>query len=263
MKITSLLENTCENEKFQTEHGLSLYIEANGKKILFDMGKSDLFAKNASEMNVNLADVDFAILSHGHYDHGGGMETFLEINKTAPIYINTYAFESHYNGTAKFIGLDEKLANSNRLVFVDESLEIAEGFELFSCNDKKRAYETNPFGLTIFENDNFVPEDFRHEQYFLIKENGKRVLFSGCSHKGILNIMQWFTPDVLIGGFHFKDLNPTTTDKEQLVSAAKILNSYDTKYFTCHCTGVEQYNFLKDIMKDKLEYISTGKIIEI
>ena len=113
------------------------------------------------------------------------------------------------------------------------------------------------------ENGIFTPEDFRHEQYFLVEENGKKVLFSGCSHKGILNIMQWFSPNVLVGGFHFKDLNPETDDKKQLTQAAEILKNYNTKYFTCHCTGVTQFNFLKDIMAEQLEYISTGKIIEI
>ena len=75
--------------------------------------------------------------------------------------------------------------------------------------------------------------------------------------------MQWFSPDVLVGGFHFKDLNPETDDKKQLTQAAEILKNYNTKYFTCHCTGVTQFNFLKDIMAEQLEYISTGKIIEI
>ena len=263
MKIFSLTENTCENENFQTEHGLSLYIEANNKKILFDMGQSDLFAKNARQLGINLADVDFAVLSHGHYDHGGGMETFLELNKKAPIYINRHAFEAHYNGTKKFIGLNKDIQTNSRLIFTDDNFEIDSGFKLFSCNEKKRPYETNPFGLTIFENDTFSPEDFRHEQYFLVEENGKKVLFSGCSHKGILNIMQWFSPNVLVGGFHFKDLNPETDDKKQLTEAAEVLKAYNTKYFTCHCTGVAQFNFLKKIMAEQLEYISTGKIIEI
>ena len=103
MKITALLENTASDCCMLTEHGLSLYIEAQGKKILFDMGQTDLFYKNALTLGIDLAEVDIAILSHGHYDHGGGLEKFLEINKKAPIYVSSRAFEPHYNGKEKYI----------------------------------------------------------------------------------------------------------------------------------------------------------------
>ncbi|MCI8845747.1 MAG: MBL fold metallo-hydrolase [Lachnospiraceae bacterium] len=72
MKITALLENKTNREDMLTEHGLSLYIETEKHKILFDMGQSDLFAKNAAALGINLSSVDIAVLSHGHYDHGGG-----------------------------------------------------------------------------------------------------------------------------------------------------------------------------------------------
>ena len=75
--------------------------------------------------------------------------------------------------------------------------------------------------------------------------------------------MEWFKPNILIGGFHFKDLDPSDKDDTRLFEAAQILKTYNTKYFTCHCTGVDQFNFLKSIMNQQLEYISTGQIIEI
>ena len=87
MKITALLENTSEREDMLTEHGLSLYIETQNHTILFDMGQSGLFAKNAAVLGIDLGAVDIAVLSHGHYDHGGGLAVFLEINKTAPVWI--------------------------------------------------------------------------------------------------------------------------------------------------------------------------------
>ena len=78
MKITVLTENTISKnieeslaEKLKAEHGLSLFIETENHKILFDMGQTNLFLKNAKNLNINLEDVDFAVLSHGHYDHGG------------------------------------------------------------------------------------------------------------------------------------------------------------------------------------------------
>lgn len=258
MKITTLVENTTSNENLSCEHGLSLYIETDNHKILFDMGQTDMFAENAQKLSIDLSQVDIAILSHGHYDHGGGLKKFLEINQKAPVYINKYAFKPYYNGTEKYIGLDKVLRNNNRIVFTDGVSEIAEGLTLYSCNEREKYYDLGSFGLNKKLNDEFIPDDFLHEQYLCVEENGKKVLISGCSHKGILNIVEWFEPDVLIGGFHFSKLPLDET----LVEYAKVLDSFDTEYYTCHCTGVEQYQFMKQHMK-RLSYLATGKILYI
>ena len=111
MKIINLVENTTSRQDVEAEHGLSLYVETEGHKILFDMGQTDMFSKNAEAMGVDLSQVDIAVLSHGHYDHGGGLEKFLSINKKAPIFISQYAFGDYYNGSEKYIGLDKSVLN--------------------------------------------------------------------------------------------------------------------------------------------------------
>ena len=95
MKITALIENTSARG-LPTEHGLSLFVETAEHKFLFDMGQTDLFARNAETLGIALSKVDFAVLSHGHYDHGGGLNTFLALNDHAPVYMSRYAFEPHY-----------------------------------------------------------------------------------------------------------------------------------------------------------------------
>lgn len=257
MKIVSLVENTTANENLTCEHGLSLYIEANNQKILFDMGQTDLFAENAKKLGLDLSQVDMAILSHGHYDHGGGLKKFLEINSNAPVYISKYAFGKYYNGTEKYIGLDISLQENSRLVFTDAKVKPGEGITLYHCNDREKSYDLGSFGLNKKVDDVLIPDDFLHEQYLCIEENGKKVLISGCSHKGILNIVEWFQPDILVGGFHFSKLSLDETLEEY----AKVLNRYDTDYHTCHCTGVEQYQFMKKYMQ-RLNYLATGNIIE-
>lgn len=258
MKITCLVENTTYNENFKCEHGLSLYIETENAKILFDMGQTDLFYQNALKLGINLADVDFAILSHGHYDHGGGLEKFLEINNTAPVYINRFAFEPHFNGTEKYIGLDISLKDNRHLVFVDDKSEIDKNCSLFSCNDRERKHYLGSFGLNMKIGDELAPDDFRHEQYLLIEENSKKILISGCSHKGIMDITEWFEPDVLVGGFHFSKIESV----EELHKYADILNNYDTEFYTCHCTGTVQYEHMKKTMT-RLHYLSCGEEIII
>ena len=258
MKITALTENTSVNENIGAEHGLSLYIETDGHKILFDMGQTDMFERNAKTLCIDLYEVDIAVLSHGHYDHGGGLARFLEINKKAPVYVNEYAFEPHYNGTQKYIGLDISLKNNSRLIFTSNVYKINDSMTLFSCNENRKSYDLGSFGLNMIQDGKFMPDDFRHEQYLLINENGKNVLISGCSHKGIMNITEWFKPDVLIGGFHFSKL---ALDKT-LENYAETLDKYNTNFYTCHCTGMEQYVFMKKYMS-RLEYLSAGQEIII
>ena len=253
MKITSLLENTTCRDDMHIEHGLSLYIETAHHKILFDMGQTDLFAQNAKNLGISLTEVDYAVLSHGHYDHGGGLAAFLSENDTAPVFVHRDAFLPHYNGVQKYIGLDTSLACHPRLVFTEDTCKIADGLTLFSCNQNDRLHSFGAFGLTERVGDAFIDDDFRHEQYLLIEENGKRVLISGCSHKGILDIVTWFSPDVLIGGFHFSKL-PTD---DTLTSAANALAAHPTEYYTCHCTGEAQYRFMKQSMP-RLHYLACG-----
>lgn len=258
MKITALVENTAASDNVAAEHGLSLYIEANGKKILFDMGQTDLFAANADALAVDLTKVDFAVLSHGHYDHGGGLGHFLGLNKTAPVYLNQHAFGDYYNGTEKYIGLDKSLREDERVITVGDEMKICDGFTVFSCNANERPHWLGSFGLNKKSDEGFEPDDFLHEQYLLIEENGKRVLISGCSHKGVMDIVSWFEPDVLVGGFHYSKLSMD----EQLKCYSEYLASYSTDYYTCHCTDVEQFEFMSEFMP-RLNYLSCGETIEI
>lgn len=264
MKITSLLENTTTNEQFKVEHGLSLFIETDNRKILFDMGQSDLFAENAKTLGIDLAEVDIAVLSHGHYDHGGGLAKFLKVNDHAPVYVTAKAFEPHYNGKEKYIGLNTALQGNDRLKMIRETTPLTESnceetrLTLSSCNHRIRRYNLGSFGLNVCRCGEFLPDDFTHEQYLLIEEKGKRVLISGCSHKGILDIAEWFAPDVLVGGFHFSKLPLDET----LAGYARQLAEHDTLFITCHCTGREQYEYMKKYMS-RLEYLSCGQSIVI
>ena len=254
MKIVTLMENTSCQENLVCEHGLSLYLETENHKILFDAGQSAAFADNAEKLGVDLKYVDFAVLSHGHYDHGGGLGKFLECNKSAPVYVSSHAFEPHYSRNG-YIGLDLSLESNERIVFASQDIKLAKGVILYQIGCEPM----DTSGLEMEENGLRKPDDFRHEQYLMIEEKRKRILISGCSHKGILNIMETFKPDILVGGFHFMKI----TDTPWLKAAAEKLLAYDTVYYTGHCTGQAQYAYLKEIMGDKLHYLSTGTVLEI
>ncbi len=257
MKLTTLLENTTCRDDLACEHGLSLYLETGIHNILFDMGQSSAFAQNAEKMGIDLGRVDFAVLSHGHYDHGGGLRRFLEINHHAPVYVNQYVFQPHYHGADRYIGLDRNLSENPRLILVRETMTVAPGLTLYPrC---PLPYPMDADGLHVLENGILKPEDFRHEQYLLIEEEGRRILLSGCSHRGIRNIAEAFRPDILIGGFHLMN----TAEEALLRSTAKALLAFPTRYYTGHCTGAAQFSVLKEEMGSKLTALSTGRTAQL
>lgn len=263
MILRVLMENHTENPSLIAEHGLSLYIEACGKRILFDAGQTKAFAENAEKLGIDLSAVDLAILSHGHYDHSGGLTHFLEINRHAPVYMHRRASEPHYNGTEKYIGIDPALAHHPRIVCTDDTLTLGNGLKLCTCNAQITDCPASARGMTVLRGETHVQDSFEYEQYLIIEENGRRIVISGCSHKGILNIVRWLTPDVLIGGFHFMKLDPEGADRAYLESAAASLLAQDCTYYTGHCTGEAPYAFLKGLMGDHLQSIHTGTLIEL
>ncbi len=258
MRITALAENTAADHRFGREHGLSLYISRGEQKILFDMGQTGLFWENAQKLGIDLAEVEVAVLSHGHYDHGGGLARFLKGNCHARVFVSQYAFQPHYHGPDRYIGLDPSLAGSSRLKLAGDYEALGPGLALYSCNQAARKHDLGSWGLETEEEGVLVPDDFRHEQYLLAEEGDRRILFSGCSHKGILDIVDWFRPHVLIGGFHFSKL-PLG---EELAEYARYLNSFATEFYTCHCTGLPQFAYMSQWM-DRLHYLAAGQTIEV
>ncbi len=263
MIVKALMEDTCPSNAFISEHGLSLYIETGGHKILFDTGQSSGFATNAKAMGVDLSQVDFAVLSHAHYDHSGGIKTFLSLNSHAPVYVSPHSFDDVRHGPERYIGPDKKLKNHPRLKPVHAITQLADGITVHPSEGKMPVLPVRSFGLTVQRGGTIQPDDFRHEQYLEIIEDGRRILISGCSHKGIQNIVHWFTPDVLVGGLHLHNLDPATEARKELDAIAQALLDTGATYYTCHCTGVPQYEALKRIMQDKLFYISAGQEITV
>lgn len=263
MEIRTLIENTTERPDLEAEHGLSLYLEVGGKKILFDMGQSDAFARNAAALGIDLSQVDLAVLSHGHYDHGGGLKRFLALNDHAPVYLSRWAFEPHWHGTERYIGLDPALATEPRLIPVDGTVELGGGLTLLDGRGRELSFPLDPAGLTVWRDGAFLPEEFRHEIYLRLQRPEGDLLISGCSHRGILNILHWFRPQTLIGGFHFMKLDPMGAGRAVLEEAARDLMALPTVYYTGHCTGQAAFDFLKERMGDRLNGISTGTILEL
>ena len=251
MRLTCLTENTTKNPNCIAEHGLSVYIETGSKRILLDFGQTHTMVSNAGAFGVDLSAVDLAVLSHGHYDHGGGLSDFLKVNPNATVYLHQNAFGEFYNGTEKYIGLNQELQGNPRLCFVNEDTQIAKGITLRLPKENK----VSPLrhgGLTQKVGEEFLPDDFSHELYLEVEEENKKILLSGCAHQGVENIMAWFTPHVFVGGMHLSHFS-----LEEVQAVAQALQGYGARYIIGHCTGVEQAEYLKQILKT-VTYLSCG-----
>lgn len=274
MVITTLVENTSLSKEYRCKHGLSLHIRTNRHNILFDLGSNGLFTENATKLNIDISDVDILIISHGHKDHGGALKLFLQHNSKAKIYIHKNAFNKYYTsvlgGLKFYVGLDDRLEFNERIIFTEDLFEVDEDICLFS-NVPKR-YETANLNKSLFiKIDNKYYEDnFTHEQNLLIRENEKYVLIAGCAHKGIVNIVEKaeeITSSELsaaISGFHlFNPVIKKSEDIRFINNIAEYLKDKKAMFYTCHCTGTKAFNILKENLKDKIMYLSTGQVIEL
>lgn len=273
MIIKTLVENTSISEEFGNEHGLSLYIETKKHKILFDVGASDLFLKNAKKLNVQISDVDFLVISHGHCDHGGGLRNFLKENNQAAIFLQQNAFENYCAmrpcGRAEYIGLEQGLKKKDQIRFTSNNCWINEQAMVFANRASKAPMPLSNQGLVFKQEGSITCDIFAHEQNLIVEEDGKFLLVTGCAHNGIINIIEHFyclkgcMPDYVIGGFHLSSRSGSAQTSETINKIAKYLIDTKAKYYTCHCTGLEAYDQLKGIMGDQIEYSSAGREILI
>lgn len=258
------------DNRLTAKHGLSLYIEVNGKKIIFDTGPDDTFIKNANKLGISVKEVDYLIISHGHIDHGGGLKAFLEVNQDAKIIVSKKAYGMFYTkilGLLKiYIGLKDK-PQSSRVIF-SEDLEEVEGVgKLISRVNGELCPSSINKSLYMEEDRVLKLDNFKHEISLLINEEGKTILISGCSHKGIINILEAILeteeslPNVVFGGMHL--CNPITKKTESdayIMNMSKLLERYRIdKIYTYHCTGKYPYEKMKEILGDRLVHISTGQ----
>lgn len=269
MEIKVLVENTSISKDFKNKHGLSLYIKTSNHKILVDLGSNDTFIKNAGKLDVNLLDIDTVVISHGHDDHGGALKLFLDLNGTAKVYLHKNAFNKHFVrnlGIPINISLDDTLKNHPQVNLINGNFSIDDELLLFSNVKERKYFSSANKSLFTKQNGDYIPDDFNHEQNLIIKENSNIVLFGGCAHNGIVNIFNRAkevldsSPTHVISGFHlYNPSNLKTESKDLIYNIANELNKTDAKYYTCHCTGKKAFNFLKEKMNDKIEYISSGQ----
>lgn len=277
MRATVLLENSTPSDRFCAAHGLSLFLETDGHKILFDMGPNDSFIANAKALGIDVTEADVAFLSHGHFDHGGGLPAFLALLDRAelstPVYLHEGAFCSHQAKTPaglKDIGIDPAMHNNAHLRFVEGYQSIDDQLSVFTSVEPKRLAPQSNRVLLEETPDGYEPDPFTHELSLLVRENDGVTLVTGCSHNGIVNIVE--AAEELIGGplkcviagFHL--MNPSSgevEDPEVTEAVARFLADRPTRYYTFHCTGHSAYSLLRDELGERVDYLPTGSTVVV
>lgn len=270
MRITTLMENKTERDDLRASHGLSLFVEFKGKKILFDIGQNKGFLKNAGRLGIDLDDVDYVIISHGHYDHGKKLNHFLKRNHKAKVYLSEHAYDNHTVRVAKLfkdIGI-KRVKDKTRVEFVKGKVNLFDDLFLTDGVSFKQEVLSDE-RLYVKKEGVMVQDNFEHEIYAVFKEKDQYILLTGCSHKGIRNITDTLQKehdihfDYVIGGYHLMRYDTKNQDHvnyiEELGNSFKRVN---TKFYACHCTGDDAFNHLDHIMSN-LYPLHVGDVIDI
>lgn len=290
LEITTLIENQPDEEgKFQFEHGFSLYIEADGKKILFDTGQSGNFIENAQKLEKDINALDYCILSHGHYDHTGGVMRLLsEITKKPEFIVGEEIFAPKYKTISdnkendtnivieeqetnyKYIGNpfveDDLIAAGIKVRKVKEDfIKLSENIYVFHNFERHNDFEKRNEKFVIKENNNILPDDFLDEIAIGIKTTKGLVVVVGCSHIGIANILETISRRIntpiyaVIGGTHLVD-----ADNERINSTIDLFKKMNIQLIAVsHCTGEEGMSLIKEEMKGQFINNKTGNRISI
>lgn len=276
MRITVLVENTGPNE-FKIEHGLSLYIEFNDKKYLLDAGPSDSFFKNAHALSIDLGRVDKAVLSHGHYDHGDGFMVFLNQYKDKVVYGAKNIFDDYYSGSGgsvHYIGLSSKLKQmKNRFNTISKDTKIDEKIYLILddvSNTKEIGVQKKLYKKV---DDVLQPDNFDHELSLVFDTPKGLVICNSCSHAGLESIVDNIKKRLnkpvyaYVGGLHMKStknhIETSSFTEEQIQNLCIFIEKNIQYVLTGHCTGNVSYDLLKKYLKDRIDFLTTGKTIEI
>jgi 7,8-dihydropterin-6-yl-methyl-4-(beta-D-ribofuranosyl)aminobenzene 5'-phosphate synthase len=260
MKWTVLSDNRTCSDQLETEHGLSILLETDKHRILLDTGASDVFIRNAERLGIDLSTVDYVFISHGHSDHAGGLKHLMKINDKAQVIVSPDAVSGNFFSKRRYlhsITTEWPKGGEERMVFVDDSCEIADGLHVIAHIPQNHLMPQGNQHLFVqnADGDN-VPDDFRHE--LALYTEG--FLFTGCAHSGLENILAAcpYSVHTVVGGFHL--LDGQESEEELTALAQRLKAKYpETQFYTSHCTGDKVFATLKAAMDERLQSFGCGQ----
>lgn len=273
LKITTLIEDTMgEHLALKNEHGISFYIEKDGHKILFDTGQSGTFLENAEQLQIDLSDLEYVILSHGHYDHSGGLRALTDVAKNFELIVGKGFFNEKCgfgNNSYEFIGNnfseDFLLERGIPYKFVNHDLnEILPGIYVITNFPRVHKDEVINPRFKILKNGSFVNDPFDDEVLVTIDTPEGLVVLLGCSHPGMKNMLDTARNLLekplyaVLGGTHLIEAK-----EEGLKLSLDYLNDNDIKVVgVSHCTGEKAMSELS-VSNDRYFHGRTGSSLVV
>jgi len=259
IKWTVLCDNRTQDNTLETEHGLSILLETGDHRLLLDTGASPVFIRNAQRLGIDLNTVDYVFISHGHSDHAGGLQHLFAINDHAKVIVSPAALTGRFYSKRHIphsITTTWPEIPEDRLIVVDESCQIGDTLRVIAHIPHSHPMPQGNEHLFIKnEVDELIHDDFRHELALYVDG----VLFTGCAHSGLENILAvcpW-PVRMVIGGFHLLDGHE---NEEELMTLGKTLKGQypQTQFFTSHCTGDQAFATLQHVMGTQIQAFYCG-----
>ena len=271
VEITILVDNLA-NEGLETEHGLSMWIEADRRRILLDTGQGGALEKNAAMLGVDLAKADTLVLSHGHYDHTGAMPFVLREAQELDTYCHPDILQTRYairEGKPKSIGIPD----AARKAFLDQPPErvhavrgtamLTQNIGLVAPIPRETSYEDTggPFYL---DPEGRQPDPIEDDLSLWIDTEAGVIVCLGCAHAGPINILRHIRSltgssriRAVIGGFHLMHAKRERVDRT--IVALKELEP--DLVVPCHCTGKDAFRLLEEAMGDRVQVGAAGMVL--
>lgn len=275
LKMHVLTDDRVRKRGLLAEHGLSLWIEKDDKKILFDTGQSSVYCQNAKTMGIDLGEADHFVISHGHYDHCGGLQFYPYKNNTPMIYAHPDAFLKKFSSNDKGepsreVGIPFEISGQDwmkdRIVYSRQPLKIDEGILISGEIPCSSIIEEVPKGFYIQKDNKIMHDMVLDEQMLIIEDGGEIAVFLGCSHPGVINSIKYvqkLMPDMniklLAAGMHLENVSPIRLQ----MTIQYILDMNIQKVVPLHCTGFGAMCEMKRYLGDKCFTLCTGDTMEL